>query len=277
MNYIYKYHNNKNCKNYIGQTNNLERRIREHRSVAFNSHSGNYHDYFHQALRKDTEKVFDIEILYQGNCSQEELDELEKKYIKQYHSHVSEGGYNLTWGGHQYKKNSKYIDNANDIKDAIKSGKSYKEISEEFDCSASFISSINHGLRFFDPEEQYPLNTFHYFNADDIYPQMVAMLQDPRYRFQDIAEKLNCSYATVKAFNNGNLQKKKYWIGNYPIRDRYFCDKSRWFQALELMQTTNLPLRVIGREICNISDTVMTKLNRGELLHQDNINYPIRK
>jgi hypothetical protein len=42
-----------------------------------------------------------------------ELDELEHHYIKQYHSHVSEGGYNLTWGfgntttGYKFTKEQK--------------------------------------------------------------------------------------------------------------------------------------------------------------------------
>lgn len=277
MNYIYMYHNTKNHKNYIGQTNNIERRIREHRSVAFNKHSGNYHDYFHQALRKHTEANFDIEILWSGECSQYELDILEQEYILKYHAHVSEGGYNLTWGGAGYKKTSKFLRDADDIKEEIKKGTSYTEISKKFECSPAFISSINHGLRFFDPDEHYPLNSFHYFNADDIYPQMVALLQDPRYRFKEIAEKLECSYDTVKAFNNGKLQKGKYWSSNYPIRDRYFCDRSRWFQALNLLLTTNIPMRTIGRKICNISDSVMTKLNHGDLLHQEGVEYPIRK
>ena len=276
MNYIYRYFNKNNHKNYIGQTNNLERRIREHRSVSFNPHAGNYHDYFHQALRKHGEAAFEIEILWQGENTQEELDALEKHYIQQYHSHVSENGYNLTYGGKQYKKLSQYSKNAEDIKAEIKKGTPYSEITKMFNCSASFISSINHGLRFFDPEETYPLNRYKYFNADDIYPQMVAMLLDPRYRFKDIAAQLNCSPETVKAFNAGRLHKHQYWDKEYPIRDRYFCNRPQWFQALECLQDLSLSKEAIMKK-CHVGERVLNKINRGEVLHQDDIDYPIRK
>lgn len=276
MNYIYMYINKTNNKKYIGQTNNFERRIREHRSIAFNKKSGNYNDYFHMALRKHTENNFEIQVLWSGHNTQKELDELEIQYIQDYKAHVSQWGYNLTWGGQGTKKSSYYENFEDDIKTAIRNNVKYKDIQEKFGCSPSFISSINHGLRFYNPNENYPINKFHYFNADDIYPQMICLLQDPRYRFQEIANKLNCSYATVKSFNNGSLQKGKYWHGEYPIRDRYFCERPKWYQCLELLRNTTLPIRVIARDICHISDKVATDINRGVKIPQPNISYPIR-
>ena len=277
MNYIYKYKNKKNGKVYIGQTNNIERRIREHRSIAFNPNSANYKDYFHQALRKHGESAFDFEIIYQGECDQEELDKKETAFIRQYHSHVSENGYNLTLGGQGYKKTSAYIENAEDIKQDLEQGISYKVLMKKYDCCASFLSNVNHGLVFYESNRQYPINSYGYLNADDIYPQMVSLLQDPRFRFSDIANELNVSIATVKAFNNGRLRNGQYWKQEYPIRDKYFANKPNWFQALDLLLNTNIPMRKIGREMCYVGDVVMEKINRGELIPQENINYPIRK
>ena len=274
MDYIYLYTNKNNGKKYVGQTNNLQRRIREHRSVAFNKKSGNYNDYFHQALRKHTEEAFDITILYEGNCTQEELDQKEQFFIKTLHSHVSEWGYNLTWGGQGYKATSKYP--GEDIKECLRSGMKYKDIQDKFKCSFSFISSINYGLRFYDPDQNYPIYNYRNFDPDTIYPQMVTLLQDPRYRFQEIADKLECSYATVKAFNSGKLRPGEFWDGEYPIRDRYFCDRPQWYHARELLLTTNIPSRTIGREICHISDKKMTEINQGLCLHDPSIKYPIR-
>ena len=44
MYYIYCYTNKLNNHKYVGQTNNYERRIREHRSCAFNEKGNSYND-----------------------------------------------------------------------------------------------------------------------------------------------------------------------------------------------------------------------------------------
>lgn len=44
MYYIYCDTNKKNNHKYIGQTNNYQRRIREHRSCAFNEKASSYND-----------------------------------------------------------------------------------------------------------------------------------------------------------------------------------------------------------------------------------------
>ena len=62
MNYIYSYTNKINGHRYIGQTNNIERRKREHRSCAFNKESKQYLDLFHTKLRQYGEENFNFEI-----------------------------------------------------------------------------------------------------------------------------------------------------------------------------------------------------------------------
>ena len=51
MNYIYCYTNKINGHKYVGKTNNLERRKREHRSNANNPLSKEYNYLFHRKLR----------------------------------------------------------------------------------------------------------------------------------------------------------------------------------------------------------------------------------
>lgn len=57
--------------------------------------------YDNKALGRAIEKygydAFEKEVVCY--CSEEELNELEKHYIKLLHTHRSENGYNLTWGG----------------------------------------------------------------------------------------------------------------------------------------------------------------------------------
>ena len=92
---IYKAFNTINNKCYIGQTiQTLKRRIGGHK-YASKAYKGN--QYFHKAIRKHKLNNFTWKILCKCD-NQNELDEMEHHYIKQYHSHVSEYGYNLTWG-----------------------------------------------------------------------------------------------------------------------------------------------------------------------------------
>lgn len=101
MNYIYCYTNKINLHRYIGQTNNLNRRIREHRSSANNSKSLAYNLLFHKKLREYGEENFQIEVLeILYDASQKEVDEREKYWIQSKNSYCLYGkGYNMTLGG----------------------------------------------------------------------------------------------------------------------------------------------------------------------------------
>lgn len=87
---IYKAKNVINNKCYIGQTSKcLEVRKKEH------LHKGYY---FYNAIQKYGMDNFKWFVLCDCD-TKKELDEMEFHYIKQYHSHISEWGYNLTYGG----------------------------------------------------------------------------------------------------------------------------------------------------------------------------------
>lgn len=63
MHYIYCYTNKKNNHKYIGQTNNLNRRKKEHLSAANNPNSKDYNDLFHSKLREYGIENFNLEVL----------------------------------------------------------------------------------------------------------------------------------------------------------------------------------------------------------------------
>ena len=92
---IYKVTNKQNNKVYIGQTKNtLEYRKSQHeRDCKYHRNS-----YFHEALLKYGFESFEWEVIDQAN-TQEEIDILEKKYIKECLSTNKEYGYNLKHGG----------------------------------------------------------------------------------------------------------------------------------------------------------------------------------
>lgn len=97
---IYCFKNLINNKCYIGQAINLKKRLRSHYS-AFKAKT-NLHLAFYKAVDKYGEDNFDLEILEYVDPTLENvkeiLDELEKKYIKEYNS-FGATGYNMTLGG----------------------------------------------------------------------------------------------------------------------------------------------------------------------------------
>lgn len=89
---IYKITNKKNKKVYIGQSDNIERRLAEHkrkRSITID-------DYINVLGVEN----FEFEILEE--CTKEELDKKEQEYIIQYNS--QKNGYNIQQGGFNHSQ-----------------------------------------------------------------------------------------------------------------------------------------------------------------------------
>ncbi|AFX93521.1 homing endonuclease [Serratia phage phiMAM1] len=95
MGCVYKITNNVNGKTYIGvTTRNPEHRWWEHCNSA---RKGS--DFFiHQAIRKYGEDQFSFQVISESNDG-EELKRLEMENIKISCSHMTQNGYNKTWGG----------------------------------------------------------------------------------------------------------------------------------------------------------------------------------
>jgi group I intron endonuclease len=104
---IYKINNIINNKCYIGQSWNVERRIKEHKYKAFNENSHDHNSYFSRSIRVHGIENFDIEIMksFKSNVSQKTLDKWECKYIEYYDSMNRKKGYNAKNGGSKGKLN----------------------------------------------------------------------------------------------------------------------------------------------------------------------------
>lgn len=98
MKYIYQILNNLNGHCYIGQTNNYQRRFNQHK----NDLKKGKHDnpYLQKAYDKYGPEAFSFNILYQEDCDQDRLNQLEEEYISKYDSY--ENGYNYNRGGQQH-------------------------------------------------------------------------------------------------------------------------------------------------------------------------------
>ena len=101
---IYRIVNKINNKSYIGQSINIEKRIKTHFWTAFRENLPTYNYHIYQAIRKYGKENFEWEILetlQEDNRSK--LDELEQFYIKQYDSFKN--GYNMNEGGNTANQN----------------------------------------------------------------------------------------------------------------------------------------------------------------------------
>jgi group I intron endonuclease len=91
MRYIYKITNKVNGKIYIGQTNDIEKRWKDHLSAVRN----NFGFFIHNSIRKRGIDNFVFEVIEE--CEDIETNDREKFWISHYDSFHN--GYNLTSGG----------------------------------------------------------------------------------------------------------------------------------------------------------------------------------
>lgn len=92
---IYKIENNITHKIYIGQSVEVEERIKEHKRIAFRQNRPTYNYPLYVDMRIYGVENFIYEILKE--CKKEELNELEQYYVQLYNSFNN--GYNQTPGG----------------------------------------------------------------------------------------------------------------------------------------------------------------------------------
>lgn len=92
MTRIYLITNLINGKQYVGKTKyTLSHRFSQHCNCKW------YNTYIHNAIQKYGKENFKIEQICVTD--DEHWKELETFYIKFYHTHYTEGGYNISWGG----------------------------------------------------------------------------------------------------------------------------------------------------------------------------------
>jgi group I intron endonuclease len=122
---IYCIENIVNGKKYIGQSTNLKKRMWEH-------HNGSH--ILNGAIKKYGKEGFKRYILVY--CEIFELERLEIECIKIFHSHKSEWGYNISWGGKAFFKGRMHSKKARKIM-----SNASKNISEEKRKLLSIASS----------------------------------------------------------------------------------------------------------------------------------------
>lgn len=271
--FIYQYRNKINNKKYIGQTNNFQRRLNEHKSCSFNPKSVNYNDKIHQAIRKYGLDNFEIEVLEViNNVDDYELVNAREVYwIKEKQSLITQWGYNILEGGKNCWHSFLTPKDVNIIKTLIKQGISYTEIQSQYPISKTFISDINNGKYFFDSTETYPL--YRYRISNDIYDALIEDLEKPELTFKELANKYNLGESTIKKFNYGTLQPG-YYKGEYPIR-KISPQEYKRLLIKDYLLNTNCSKKEIVK-LTGTSDETVRRVNIGAVDKDDSLKYPLR-
>lgn len=273
MYYIYCYTNKINGHCYVGQTNYLKRRIREHHSTAFNPNASSYNHLFHQKLREYGEDNFILSILEEGESSDTDyINEREKYWIKEKHSYIGDGnGYNMDMGGSVKPKDYVIpLEEIPNLKNKIKQGVSFSELEKEYNISASFLSMINHGEYFREKDVEYPL--YQYYKDDSDYDELIDLLINSSLSLANIAKQLKIGYSTVKKINAGTLRKGMY--PSYPIRKKD-AREVRAEHIKELLMHSEKSNKEIAM-MTGASEETVRRINIGETWKDDSLVYPIR-
>ena len=146
---IYKIENLINGKVYIGQSIHIERRWQEHCQPSSRSLIG-------KAIQKYGKEHFAFQVLKE--CAEEQLDELEERYISEYDSVVPKG-YNIETAS-KGKTSFVFYDQdifADIVKDITSSNLTLTAIAEKYDLARRTIQRINQGDVHHDINKVYPL------------------------------------------------------------------------------------------------------------------------
>ena len=224
IHYIYCYTNKVNGKQYIGQTNNLSRRRKQHIQDSIHQYSGHELSYnlpFHAAIRKYGIDNFDFEVLRTIDTEDWSIvNMIESNYIKEYNC-MAPNGYNLqAQGTANPGKNKTKLTNeeVQSIIIDLKSKMYIPDIAEKYQLSRSYVSDINNGRCLHQEGETYPLQQ-NRITIDEYY-QIIDLIENTNYSLREIARYMGRNRDTIEKINKGHQQiVRTLYDGQFPIRE----------------------------------------------------------
>ena len=225
---IYKIINKINNKVYIGQSIDIDRRLKDHISGLNGNYGHNPH--FQNAWNKYGEKNFEFEIVEDTNL----LDEREIYYISKYDSNNPDKGYNMMPGGNlwddrykMYVRKQRFKSNKNlkeedvrRIKLLMFCGMDRKEISEIYNVSTKVLTGISMGKAYpyVCPELNESIHNLKQKMTDERNKEILKLF-DSGLRIVDIMKKLELSESIVskcihkyRKVTNKNYNEKRIKI-----------------------------------------------------------------
>lgn len=265
---VYKITNLINGKIYIGQTNNLKRRIQEHK------HDKRANKPIRNAIQKHGWENFKVEELYYG----ENYNEKEKKFILLFDSRNKEKGYNIVEGGQDSagEGNPASILKQKQVDEVINLLLNTKltttEISKKTGISLKNIRHINSGTSWKQEKTyKYPLRNISNALNKEIVEKIIFLLKKNE-TIEEIIKKTNVKRYTILNINRGKIYKKEKL--KYPIKDLHL--KNQIEQIITDLKENKNSIKEIA-EKHKISTDVIYRINLGRTHVNKNLEYPIRK
>ena len=267
--YVYEIEKKIHKKIYVGQTNNLDRRMQEHKHDERNNHP------IHNAIKKYGWENFEVSVLYYGV----NYNEKEKEYIKLYKSNRKEYGYNITAGGQDSsgENNPQSKLSQSDVYQIIsdlKGNNSIECIAKKYRTTVKTIRNINAGISWRIGSLQYPIRKrkLKILNNEEV-KEIISLLKDANNSIEGIADTFNIKPYIVLNINKGNTYRLDSEI--YPIREIGIPGRDIE-RIVEMLEQENIPIKEIAEKF-NKTLSQIYRINKGECWHNDSLKYPIRK
>lgn len=281
---IYKYIKiDENEVVYVGRTNNLERRRREHEVYEPTEVNRPHYNYpLSRGIRKYGKDAYKCEIIEEVFTYEESLKR-EKYWIKYYNTFNDPSKYNYTPGGELSFTTAKFEDEIiEEVKNLLEQRVDYETIKDRTGISISHISEINTGKRRRDRNRTYPINEMtrgRKINSEQL-QEIICLLQNTDMTCAEIGQKYNVSGTEIQKINYGSIQRQEGIT--YPIRTRIISHKKHTLTAEELSElcndiiNTNISFNQLANKY-NISTTTVYNINKGTSRKNDKYTYPLRK
>lgn len=281
---IYKYIKiDENEVVYVGRTNNLERRRREHEVYEPTEVNRPHYNYpLSRGIRKYGKDAYKCEIIEEVFTYEESLKR-EKYWIKYYNTFNDPSKYNYTPGGELSFTTAKFEDEIiEEVKNLLEQRVDYETIKDRTGISISHISEINTGKRRRDRNRTYPINEMtrgRKINSEQL-QEIICLLQNTDMTCAEIGQKYNVSGTEIQKINYGSIQRQEGIT--YPIRTRIISHKKHTLTAEELSElcndiiNTNISFNQLANKY-NISITTVYNINKGTSRKNDKYTYPLRK
>lgn len=281
---IYKYIKvDENEVVYVGRTNNLERRRREHEIYEPTEANRPHYNYpLSRGIRKYGKDAYKCEIIEEVSTYEESLKQ-EKYWIKYYNTFNDPSKYNYTPGGELSFATTKFEDEViEEVKILLEQQIDYETIKDRTGVSISHISEINTGKRRRDRNRTYPINEMtrgRKINSKEL-QEIIELLKTTQITCAEIGKKYNVSSGAIQRINNGSVQRQSNI--DYPIRKRVVPHKKHTLTTVELDElcndiiNTNIPFNQLSVKY-NISVTTVYNINKGTSRKNDKYSYPLRK
>lgn len=217
MAYIYQIKNKINDNRYIGQTVNFLARKEKHLSCLRRQAHDN--PYLQKAYNKYGEDAFEFSILYEEDCDQERLNELEEQFITKYDTY--ENGYNCNRGGQQHNGFESKLkqDDINIICAMLEFHKRPGTIlGEYFDVSNTTIYRISNGYSHADLSKNY--KQMGYLTREKIYLDFCEKLKIKPYIHYNTQRKITREQAfIVYIYDEFNDHKRRTIAYKWGLKD----------------------------------------------------------